>query len=113
MAFTTRELEFLSLEVRRVLKPGGLNIYTVRQTTDPRYRTGIDRGDDMWEIGGGFIVHFFNREKVDHLAKGYEIVGVEEFEETNLPKRLFLVTLKKNCFHMVMIGESQRLRRLF
>lgn len=81
---------------RRVLKPGGLNIYTVRHIADPHFRTGIDRGDDMWEIGGGFIVHFFSRETIDHLAKGYEIVSVEEFEETDLPKRLFMVTLSKN-----------------
>jgi SAM-dependent methyltransferase len=96
MALTTSELEFLSDEVRRVLKPGGVNMYTVRHTGDPHYQTGIDRGDDMWEIGGGFIVHFFSREKVKHLAKGYEIVSVEEFEETKLPKKLFLVTLKKS-----------------
>jgi|WetSurMetagenome_2_1015567.scaffolds.fasta_scaffold113437_2 SAM-dependent methyltransferase len=96
MALATSELEFLSQEVRRVLKPGGFNIYTVRHTADPHYRTGIDRGDDMWEITGGFVVHFFSREKIDHLAKGYEIVDVEEFEETDLPKKLFLVTLKKS-----------------
>jgi len=96
MALTTLELEFLSEEVRRVLKPGGVNIYTVRHIKDPHYRMGIDRGDDMWEIGGGFIVHFFSREKVEHLAKGYEIVSIEEFDETALPKKLFLVTLKKN-----------------
>lgn len=96
MALTTPELEFLSQEVRRVLKPGGVNIYTVRHTADPHYRTGIDRGDDLWEIGGRFIVHFFSREKVEHLARGYEIVTVEEFEESDLPKKLFLVTLKKS-----------------
>ena len=27
----------------------------------------------------------------------YEIVSVEEFEETDLPKKLFLVTLKKKA----------------
>lgn len=95
MALTTSELEFLSQEICRVLKPGGLSIYTVRHTRDPHYKTGIHRGDDMWEIGGGFIVHFFCREKIEHLAKGYEILNIEEFEETNLPKKLFLVTLKK------------------
>lgn len=96
MALTTPELEFMSEEIRRVLKYGGLNIYTVRHTGDPHYRTGIDRGDEMWEIGGGFIVHFFSRKTVEHLAKGYEIVDVEEFEETKLPKKLFLVTLRKS-----------------
>ena len=96
MALTSSEIESLSKEIRRVLKPGGLNIYTVRTTTDPHYRTGIHRGEDMWEIGGGFIVHFFSREKVERLAEGYEIVAVEEFEEGEVLKRLFAVTLRKN-----------------
>lgn len=95
MALTVPELEDLSGEVRRVLQPGGLNIYTVRNTNDPHYRTGTNRGDDTWEIAGGFIVHFFDREMVKRLAKGYEIIDIEEFDETRLPKRLYLVTLKK------------------
>ena len=94
MALTTAELEFLSQEVWRVLKPGGLNVYTVRNTTDVHYGTGTHRGEDMWEAGG-FIVHFFNREKVEHLAKGYEIIDIEEFEEGDLPRKLFLVTLRR------------------
>jgi SAM-dependent methyltransferase len=95
MALTSAEIQFLSDEIRRVLKPGGLNVYTVRNTTDPHYRTGIHRGEEMWEIGGGFIVHFFSREKVEDLAKGYEIVAVEEFEEGEVLKKLFAVTLRK------------------
>lgn len=94
MALTTAELQFLSDEVRRVLKPGGLNIYTVRHTGDAHYGKGIHRGEDMYEVGG-FIVHFFSREKVELLAKGYEIVNVDEFEEGGLPRKLFRVTLKK------------------
>ena len=95
MALTTSELEFLSKEILRALKPGGLNFYTVRNTTDAHYQTGIHRSEDMWEIGGGFIVHFFSKEKIEHLSKGYEIVNVEEFEEGDLPKKLFMVTLRK------------------
>ncbi len=94
MALTTADLEFLSGDIRRVLKPAGLNIYTVRNITDAHYRTGIHRGEDMWEVGG-FIVHFFDREKVERLAKGYRIVSVEEFEEGDLPRKLYLVTLRK------------------
>ncbi len=94
MALTTVELESLCAEVRRVLKPGGLNIYTVRHTGDPHYGTGIHRGEDMYEVGG-FIVHFFSKEKVQHLAKGFEIVSVDEFEEGGLPRKLFRVTMRK------------------
>ena len=70
MALTTPELEGLSREVWRVLRPGGLCIYTVRHTKDPWYGTGAARGEDLYEVGG-FIVHFFTREKVAHLAHGY------------------------------------------
>ena len=94
MALTTPELEFLSEEVKRILKPNGLNVYTVRNTNDSHYGTGIHRGEDMYEVGG-FIVHFFSKEKVEHLAKGYEIISIDEFEEGELPKKLFLVTLRK------------------
>lgn len=94
MALTTAELEFLSAEVRRVLRPHGLHIYTVRHIGDPDYGTGIHRGEDMYE-NNGFIVHFFNYEKVERLAKGYKILSIDEFEEGKLPRKLFLVTLKK------------------
>jgi SAM-dependent methyltransferase len=94
MALTGAELEFLCGEIRRVLKPGGVNIYTVRHTGDPHYQKGIHRGEDMYEVGG-FIVHFFSREKVEKLAQGFEIVEIQEFEEGGLPRKLFRATLRK------------------
>ena len=95
MAFTTKELEFLSNEIHRVLKPGGLNVYTVRHTGDADYGTGIHRGEDLYETGG-FIVHFFSQEKVKLLSAGYKIINVENFEEGTFPRKLFRVTLKRN-----------------
>lgn len=94
MALTTVELERLSQEVRRVLVPGGLNVYTVRHTGDAHRGTGIHRGEEMWEVGG-FIVHFFDREKVIHLASGWEILGIDEFDEGGLPRKLLRVTIRK------------------
>jgi hypothetical protein len=35
-------------------------------------------------------------EKVEHLAKGYQMVSIEEFEEGDLPRKLFLVALRKS-----------------
>lgn len=94
MALTTAELDALSREIFRVLRPGGLCVYTVRNTSDPDFRRGIHRGEDLYE-NQGFIVHFFDLAKVERLAHGYEIVSVEEFEESKLPRRLFRVTLRK------------------
>jgi SAM-dependent methyltransferase len=94
MALTTAELERLSEEIGRVLKPGGVNIYTARNASDAHYRQGIHRGEDLYEVDG-FTVHFFGPEKIEHLAKGYAMISVEEFEEGELPRRLSLVTMRK------------------
>lgn len=94
MALTTAQLQFLSEQIRCVLKPGGICVYTVRHTGDAHYKAGIHRGEDMYEMGG-FIVHFFSREKVALLADRYEIINIEEFEEGELPRKLFQVTLRK------------------
>lgn len=72
MALTTAELEPLSAEIRRVLRPGGVNVYTVRHTGDAHGRTGIHRGEEM-----------------------YEVVSIDEFEEGGLPRKLYRVTLRR------------------
>ena len=94
MALTTKELKFLSDEIHRVLKNGGVNIYTVRHTGDGDYKNGIHRGEDLYE-SDGFIVHFFSKEKVKQLSNGFDIVNIENFEEGKFPRKLFRVTLKK------------------
>lgn len=94
MALTTAELTALSRDILRVLRPGGLCVYTVRNMNDPDFGRGVHRGEGMYE-NQGFIVHFFDRAQVERLADGWELVGVEEFEEAKLPRRLFRVTLRK------------------
>ena len=49
----------------------------------------------MYEIAGGFIVHFFSKEKVEQLAKGYKSYETEEFEEGELPRKLYMVTMQE------------------
>jgi SAM-dependent methyltransferase len=94
MALTSAELVALSAEICRVLVPGGLNVFTVRTTQDAHYGTGIHRGEDMYEVGG-FIVHFFDRAKVEEVSRGFEIVSIQDFEEGGLPRRLFLVAVRR------------------
>jgi hypothetical protein len=94
MALTSAELVALSAEIWRVLVPGGLNVFTARTKQDAHYGTGTHRGEDMYEVGG-FIVHFFDRAKVEAVSKGFGIVSVEEFQEGGLPRKLFLVTVRK------------------
>jgi len=94
MPITNAEVERLSQEILRVLKPGGLNVFTVRHTDDPHFGTGIHCGEEMYEVGG-FIVNFFDRAKVEQVSQGYEVLSVDEFEEGAMPRRLFRVTLSK------------------
>ncbi|WP_245546317.1 class I SAM-dependent methyltransferase [Methanomethylovorans hollandica] len=96
MPLKISELRALSSEIKRVLRPGGLNVFTTRHTQDPQYRTGIHISEDMWEIQGGFIVHFLSREKIAFISEGYITEDITEFEEGLLPKRLYRVALRKN-----------------
>lgn len=94
MALTERQLCVLTAEVRRVLRPGGLNVYTARTTTDPDYGKGQHRGEQLYELGG-FVVHFFDSDLVRRLAEGFELVAIDEFDEGPMPRRLYRVTLRK------------------
>ena len=66
MALTTNDLKKLNNEIKRILKPGGINIYTVRHTNDGDFKNGIHLGEDLYE-NDGFIVHYFSKEKVNSL----------------------------------------------
>lgn len=94
MALTTPDIERLAADVRRVLRPGGFLVYTVRNSADPHYGSGTSRGDGMWETNG-FIVHFFDRALIDRLAGGFEVVDVADYQEGMLPIRFFGVTMRK------------------
>jgi SAM-dependent methyltransferase len=91
MALSTEEIHALVSEVGRVLRPGGVLVYTVRHTGDAHYGAGTAHGDDIFEHGG-FAVHFFSRDLVESLADGWTLDDVHAFEEGDLPRRLWRVT---------------------
>jgi len=94
MALSNSDLENLNNEICRILKPGAINIYTVRHTDDGDYKNGIHRGENLYE-NDGFIIHFFSKDKVNQLSKGFKVLNIEKFEEGKFPRRLFLVKNKK------------------
>ena len=94
MALSNYDLENLNNEILRVLKPGGINIYTVRHNDDGDYKNGIHIGEDLYE-NDGFIVHFFSKNKINQLSKGFKILNIERFEEGSFPRKLFRVILEK------------------
>ena len=94
MALTIDDLQKLNNEIHRILKPNGLNIYTVRHTNDGDYKNGKHIGEDLYE-NDGFIVHYFSEEKVNTLLNGFENITLEKFEEGTFPRKLFFVVNKK------------------
>ena len=95
MALSNNELRNLNNEILRILKPGGINIYTARNTTDGDYKNGVYIGEELYE-NDGFIVHFFSKNKIKELSNGFDIIKIENFEEGLFPRKLFKVILKKN-----------------
>jgi SAM-dependent methyltransferase len=97
MEFSEEEVARMLKDCMRVLRPGGLNIYSVRNDHDPHYGKFTPKGKDMWQNPLGFVVHFFSEEKIRRLSGGYELVSIKEFEDPSPPftKKLYEVVLKK------------------
>ena len=94
MALTIDDLQKLNNEIHRILKPNGLNIYTVRHTNDGDYKNGKHIGEDLYE-NDGFIVHYFSEEKVNSLLNGFKNITLEKFEEGTFPRKLFFIVNEK------------------
>jgi SAM-dependent methyltransferase len=95
MKFTLDELHFIFSEISRVLKPRGLNFFSVRNHNDKSYGKGkeIDK-EGIYDING-FQIRFFTEKEVQDLTTngGFELLWIkEEYEE---PVTLYLVSSRK------------------
>jgi len=97
MELWEKDIQFILDECRRVLKSGGLNLYSVRNDHDPHFKKGLHRGEDMWQSPAGFVVHFFSEEKIRRLARGYDVLHIREFDDPakQYTRKLYEVLLRK------------------
>lgn len=97
MELSEEEVGRILGECRRVLRLGGINIYSVRNDHDPHYGKFEKRGEDMWKNPAGFVVHFFDEDKIRRLSTGYDLLWIKEFEDPSPPftKKLYEVVLRK------------------
>ncbi len=97
MELSEDEVAKILEECCRVLRPGGLNIYSVRNDHDPHYGKFEQRGKDMWRNPMGFVVHFFDEETIRRLSTGYDLLWIKEFDDPSPPftKKLYEVVLRK------------------
>jgi len=95
MRFSLEDLHFIFSEIRRVLKPKGLNFFSVRNHNDKSYGKGIEVDQGIYDING-FQIRFFTEIEIQGLAatEGFEILWIkEEYEEP--PVTLYLVSSRR------------------
>ena len=71
MDFTDSELEKLISDVRRALVPGGLFIFSVRNTNDHDFETGEAVREGVWKNQKGFNIRFFSNDEILRFCEGF------------------------------------------
>lgn len=94
MALSRAELRSLVNEIHRVLRPGGLFVYTVWSTDDHSQGKCSVIGDGLY-AKDGFAARFFDQELVYELAERWELRGADEYDEGPEPRRFWRVTQAK------------------
>ena len=94
MRFTDDQLKYLFVEVNRVLKEGGLNLFSVRSDNDAMYKKGVEVEKNIYDING-FQIRFFTKPDLTKisLSNGFEPYKITEAYEE--PASLYCVFTRK------------------
>jgi SAM-dependent methyltransferase len=94
MRFTDDQLKYLFVEVNRVLKNGGLNLFSVRSESDAMYKKRYRSRKNIYDING-FQIRFFTKSDVVDIsmATGFTTYKIAEAYEE--PASLYCVFAKR------------------
>jgi SAM-dependent methyltransferase len=94
MRFSADKLKSLLVDVKRVLKSDGLNLFSVRSDHDVMYRKGTLVEKDIYEING-FQIRFFTKSDIEDIITktGFELYKITEAYEE--PVNLYCVFTRK------------------
>ena len=92
--FTDDQLKYFFVEVNRVLKDGGLNLFSVRSDNDAMYKKGTEVEKNIYDING-FQIRFFTKPDLTKisLSNGFEPYKITEAYEE--PASLYCVFTRK------------------
>lgn len=94
MKFSADNLKYLFIEVNRVLKNDGLNLFSVRSDHDAMYRRGALVEEDIYDING-FQIRFFTKFDIEEIITktGFDLYEITEAYEE--PVNLYCVFTRK------------------
>lgn len=94
MRFSADKLKYLFIEVNRVLKNDGLNLFSVRSDRDAMYRRGALVEEHIYDING-FQIRFFTKFDIEEIIKktGFDLYKMTEAYEE--PVNLYCVFTRK------------------
>ena len=94
MRFSADKLKYLFVEVKRVLKNDGLNLFSVRSDHDAMYRRGALVEEDIYDING-FQIRFFTKFDIEEIITktGFDLYEITEAYEE--PVNLYCVFTRK------------------
>ncbi|WP_203790475.1 class I SAM-dependent methyltransferase [Paractinoplanes rishiriensis] len=65
-------------EIARVLRPGGLLVFSVKSTEDPYYGDGEPLGENIFRRKG-HVRHFFDEGNIKDLLEGWTVESIESY----------------------------------